>query len=57
MAKDKQTQIKELLGKLEKSTDKREKQKIRSELRSLGHMGGLNRPRKKAKEVSKKKQA
>jgi hypothetical protein len=55
MAKDNQTQIKELLGKLEKSSDKREKQKIRSTLRSLGHRGGLNKPRKKTKKSKKKK--
>ena len=48
-----QTQIKELLGKLEKSSDKREKQKIRSELRSLGHKGGLNKTKKATKKKTK----
>ena len=56
MAKDNQTQIKKLLTDLEKETDKRSKQKIRAELRRLGHRGGLNRPKtKKAKKTKKKK--
>jgi len=49
------TQIKELLGKLEKSTDQTEKRNIRSELRKLGHRGGLNKPRKKASKKKTKK--
>lgn len=57
MAKqDKKTQIKELLSKLEKAQDQKEKRGIRVELRKLGHRGGLGkgagRPKKK---VSKKK--
>ena len=52
----KQNQIKELLIKLGKSQDQKEKREIRKELRSLGHRGGLNRPRKKKKaKVAKKK--
>jgi len=53
MAKAKE--IQELLSKLEKGTDKREKQKIRAQLRSLGHKGGLNKP--KGKKAKKKKTA
>ena len=51
--------VSELLVKLEKSTDKREKQGIRKELRSLGHRGGLGKRKvkktKKAKKVVTKK--
>ena len=52
MAKTKEIQIKELLVKLEKSTNDKQKRMIRKDLRSLGHRGGLNKPRvvgKKAK--------
>jgi len=52
MAKEKQ--IKELLGKLEKSMDSSEKRTIRKQLRSLGHKGGLNRPKGKKKKATKK---
>lgn len=54
MAKE-EVQIKELLGKLEKETDKKEKQKIRAQLRSLGHRGGLAKPKSKKKKAAKKK--
>ena len=50
-----ETKIKELLGKLEKATDKREKQKIRAELRSLGHKGGLGKGAGRPKKVKKVK--
>lgn len=55
--KEKQETIKKMLIQLEKSTDKREKQKIRAKLRSLGHRGGLNRSKGKApkKKTAKKK--
>ena len=50
MAKTKEIQIKELLVKLEKSTNDKQKRMIRKDLRSLGHKGGLNKPKgKKAK--------
>jgi len=51
---NKKTQIKELLVKLEKSNDPVAKRKIRSDLRKLGHKGGLNHP-KKVKKVKKTK--
>ena len=52
MSKTKESQIKELLVKLEKANDKKEKQYIRKELRSLGHKGGLGKGRgKKVKTV------
>lgn len=46
MAKDNQKQIKSLLTQLEKSTDKKEKRKIRANLRALGHRGGLGKAKK-----------
>lgn len=56
MAKNNQKEIKELLTQLEKAADRGKKQKIRAELRSLGHKGGLNKPKgKKVKKAKKKK--
>ena len=53
--KSPQARIKELLEVLGKSTDQQEKRVTRKELRSLGHKGGLNQPRKKAKKAKKTK--
>lgn len=62
MAKSKETQIKELLGRLEKSKDQAESRSIRKKLRGLGHKGGLNKPqgqhlKKKGKRKKKVKKA
>lgn len=47
--------VSELLVKLGKATEQQEKREIRAELRSLGHRGGLNKPRKKKKAKTAKK--
>lgn len=59
MAKQETNQVKvrHLLMKLEKETDKREKQGIRKELRSLGHRGGLGKKKHGAKKKTKKAKA
>lgn len=51
--------VSELLVKLEKSNDSMAKRKIRSDLRKLGHKGGLNHSKKikKAKVTKKVKKA
>ena len=56
MAKSSGTQsIRELLNKLEKSTDQEEKRLIRAQLRKLGHRGGLRGTATSKKKVVKKK--
>jgi len=55
--KSKQEQIKSLLKQLESSKDQSVSRKLRKSLRSLGHKGGLNHPRKKGKKKTKAKKA
>ena len=52
---NKKTQIKELLVKLEKSNNQAAKRKIRSDLRKLGHKGGLHPKKAKRVKVAKVK--
>ena len=55
MTKEQTTkEIKKLVAKLESSTDQSEKRKLRAQLRSLGHKGGLGKKAPAKKTTTRK---